>query len=244
MLPQFVIRLICGMGLMLTAMPRRGVPGAFFRIILLLILGLAALYVLTTSGSQTLPIVLCVLAFGGSILWLLELRVAGTVVLFLVAGVGLLEMGFSAARRLPTETELDSGWFFAGDFASAAVLGSTMVGMLLGHRYLTAPGMSLAPLQRLNAFVGASAFARLVVSAAVLAMVPALLRTGGTHVIWLGLRWLAGIVGPITVCLMVRQILRYRNTQSATGVLFVGVILSFIGELTAELLTRELQLPL
>ena len=30
---------------------------------------------------------------------------------------------------------------------------------------------------------------------------------------------------------MVWRILRYRNTQAATGVLFVGVIVTFIGEL-------------
>lgn len=244
MLAHFVIRLICGMGLMLTVMPRRGVPGAFFRILLLLILGLAALYALSTSGGLVSPVALCLLAFSGSILWILERRVAGTVVLFLVAAIGLVELGLSAARLLPTESAMQPGWFFAGDFASAAVLGSTMVGMLLGHRYLTAPGMSLAPLQRLNAFVGASAFARLTVSAAVLGMRPDVFSAGGPQLIWLGLRWLAGIVGPLAVCIMVRQILRYRNTQSATGVLFVGVILSFIGELTAQLLMKELHLPL
>ena len=42
---------------------------------------------------------------------------------------------------------------------------------------------------------------------------------------------------------MVLRILRYRNTQSATGVLFVGVILTFIGEATAALLYRELSIP-
>jgi hypothetical protein len=46
------------------------------------------------------------------------------------------------------------------------------------------------------------------------------------------------------LALMVWRILRYRNTQAATGVLFVGVIVTFIGELSATLVSRELHLPL
>ena len=66
------------------------------------------------------------------------------------------------------------------------------------------------------------------------------LLTESTYWIWLALRWLAGILGPWAVCIMVHRILRYRNTQAATGVLFVAVILTFIGELTADLLQRAL----
>jgi hypothetical protein len=42
---------------------------------------------------------------------------------------------------------------------------------------------------------------------------------------------------------MVWRILKYRNTQSATGVLFAGVILTFIGELSAALLDKDLSHP-
>jgi hypothetical protein len=42
---------------------------------------------------------------------------------------------------------------------------------------------------------------------------------------------------------MVHRILSYRNTQSATGVLFVAVILTFIGELTGDLLLRTVRIP-
>ena len=244
MLAHFVVRLVCGIGLMLLVMPRKGVPGAFFRILMLVLVGLSALAAVSTTGSLVGPVLLTLGAFAGSSLWMLERRTAGTVILYVVTLGAFAELGISAMGRLPADSQLAPSWFFAGDFASAAVLGSTMVGMLLGHRYLTVPGMSLAPLQRLNAFVGASAIARLAVSAAVLKAAPLSLSGSSSYAIWLGLRWLAGIVGPLVVCVMVRQILKYRNTQSATGVLFVGVILSFIGELTADLLFRELHLPL
>jgi hypothetical protein len=52
------------------------------------------------------------------------------------------------------------------------------------------------------------------------------------------------LAGPLLLSLMVRRILRYRNTQSATGVLFAAVILVFIGETTAALLFRDFQWPL
>jgi hypothetical protein len=61
---------------------------------------------------------------------------------------------------------------------------------------------------------------------------------------WLALRWAAGVAAPAVLFVMVRRILRYRNTQAATGVLFVAVILTFIGEMTALLLEHELRRPL
>src|SRR5207302_9848121 len=46
---HFAIRLICGIGLALCAMPRKGVAAAFFRITLLVVLGLAVLFALASD---------------------------------------------------------------------------------------------------------------------------------------------------------------------------------------------------
>ena len=70
-------------------------------------------------------------------------------------------------------------------------------------------------------------------------MIGAGLLDSQTHLLWLTLRWVAGIIGPIILVFMVHRILKYRNTQSATGVLFTGVILTFIGELSATLLAQH-----
>jgi hypothetical protein len=48
------------------------------------------------------------------------------------------------------------------------------------------------------------------------------------------IRWSAGLVGVLLVGIMAWQTLRIPNTQSATGILYVGVILAFLGELTAQ----------
>ena len=237
----FALRLIFGMSLMLCIMPRRNVPSAFFRIILLVALGLAALFALTSPAMLWWGIALGVAAFVGSVCWLLEQRGAG------MAAIGMvLALSFITANLL-TET-LAVGPAYGhwlprmSALASAGTLGAAMTGMLLGHRYLTAPGMPLAPLIWLNAGLGLAAVFRGLVSAAALASGIAVLSES-TFWIWLALRWLAGILGPMAACIMVHRILRYRNTQAATGVLFVAVILTFIGELTADLLQRALGMP-
>jgi hypothetical protein len=122
------------------------------------------------------------------------------------------------------------------------MLGGAVTGMLLGHWYLTAPTMSIDPLRRITVYYGIAGVVRLVLSAVALWLGWQAL-SGSTQLVWLALRWLAGILGPLLVAWMVLRILRYRNTQSATGVLFVGVILTFIGEATAALLYRELSIP-
>jgi hypothetical protein len=123
------------------------------------------------------------------------------------------------------------------------LLGGAVTGMLLGHWYLTAPTMSIAPLNRLTFYFGGAAVFRLALSAIALALAWQQLSSD-THLVWLGLRWLAGILGPLAVFVATWRILKYRNTQAATGVLFVGVILSFIGEMTASLLFSDLRMPL
>ena len=237
----FALRLIFGMNLMLCVMPRDKVPSAFFRIILLVELGLAVLFGLTSPAMLWWSVALGAAAFVGSVLWLLERRSAGVAAIVLILALSLV-----AANVVPATSAAGSSngnWLPPlSALASAGTLGAAMTGMLLGHRYLTAPGMPLAPLIWLNAGLGLASVFRCLVSVAALTMGIGVL-TDATYWIWLALRWLAGILGPMAACIMVHRILRYRNTQAATGVLFVAVILTFIGELTADLLQRALRVP-
>ena len=54
---------------------------------------------------------------------------------------------------------------------------------------------------------------------------------------WLYLRWLSGIAGTLLLAAMTWQTLRIPNTQSATGLLYVMVVLVFIGESISVFLT-------
>jgi hypothetical protein len=239
---HFAIRLICGVGLALCVMPRRDVASAFFRIMLLVVLGLGVLFTLAAPGGAFWRgVALSIVAFVGSVCWLLERRQAGTVAIGAIFVLALVEVVFFGGGSPRSAT--GPHWLAAvSALAGSATLGTALTGMLLGHRYLTAPGMPLAPLIWLNAGLGLATLFRFLVSA--IALVTGFGALGQSFDwILLALRWLAGIFGPMVICVMVQRILRYRNTQAATGVLFVAVILTFIGELTGDLLHRTLGVP-
>lgn len=237
-------------------MPRRFVSSGFFRIQMLLGLGLAVLATVIVSPSppESTPLLglnatrflssaIAASAFVGSILWTLERRRAGT---FLAAVVclGSLVLLVSGALASFAGTTAAQPWMASAvNIASAGILGTSMTAMLLGHWYLTSPTMSLGVLARLNVYYGIAVFFRGLVAALGLAGGWEHLN-GGLPLVWLIFRWIAGILGPAVACYMVTNILKYKNTQSATGVLFGSVILIFIGELLAVLLSRELQYPM
>jgi hypothetical protein len=211
-------------------------------------------------------------AFVGSVLWTLGRRAGGHragVLIGLLTAAALLQIEPSVGRAVDPSaagTSVDgdpaerrpvarerSGTAEAGQpsavlsvlagLSSAWLLGSVLTGMLLGHWYLTATAMPLAPLERLNQFLASAAVLRGIIAGVGLAGCPVPI-VGGTHLVWLLLRWLSGIAGPLAASVLVWRILKYRNTQSATGVLFAGVILVFLGEMAATLLSNELHHPL
>ena len=116
--------------------------------------------------------------------------------------------------------------------------------MLLGHWYLNAPGMQLAPLRRLLA-----AAAVVVVLHAALCGWSASLRAAqpmrnNSVVAVLALRWLFGLAGVVILIWMAWRTLDVPNTQSATGILYVAVIGTFVGETMSLLLSAESVYPL
>lgn len=265
LIAQFALRLLLGMSLTWAVLPRRDITSGFFRIQLLLALALAVLAAVTSEGfsppaassagvegraspaAMSTGIVaggcaaLAVAAFLGSVAWTLERRAGGTAFLgaILLGSAALLS---AAAASRATEPEAIAFHVFS-ELASAAVLGSCVTGMLLGHWYLTAPTMSIAPLGRANLWFALTVLSRLIAAGVGLWLDRGQV-VGPTHGVWLTLRWAAGLVLPLVLCAMVWRILRYRNTQAATGVLFAGVILVFLGELAGTLLSREVAWPL
>lgn len=268
MIAHFSLRMVFGISLMWILMPRAKVTAGFFRIQMLLVMSLSVLAGLTVSNqplvaSLAVPAqldlsqlaliqsVLCwtlvVIAFLGSVFWTLGRRGMGTACIILIGSISFLTRVFSyfgpflvVGETLRFDTTLILG--FLSDLATSAMFGGCMTAMLLGHWYLTAPSMSHAPLNHLNLLYGIAGLMRLLLSAICLFLFWSLI-TSSTEWVWLSLRWLAGILGPLLVSVMVWQIMKYKNTQSATGVLFVGVILTLIGELSAILLAHELKAP-
>ncbi len=62
--------------------------------------------------------------------------------------------------------------------------------------------------------------------------------------LFIALRWLGGLVGVLILAVMAWQTLKIPNTQSATGILYVAVIGTFLGELISMLLSAESVYPL
>lgn len=255
MLATFILQLMVGIGLMWAVMPRAAVTTGFFRNQLLLTLGLAIVAGLAASAptepaSPQFPpwatVACCGVAafaaFIGQAVWMLGWRKAGDVCLFVVLVGSVAALGFVDLLRFDPRSPVGAlHWASRG--ATAAIVGSTVTGMLLGHWYLTAPTMSIAPLGTLTQAVFWSAVVRFAVSAAAL-MLGGLERIHNpAHWTWLAMRWGGGILVPVVLAMMTWRILKLRNTQAATGVLFAAVITTFIGELAGSLLTLDLKHP-
>lgn len=134
---------------------------------------------------------------------------------------------------------------FASVVTSGLLLGTTMAAMLLGHWYLNSPTMELVPLRRLIIAMGVVVTLQAIVSA--LGLWGELTYANQISTQWwlfLLLRWLFGIVGVGILAVMAWQTLNIPNTQSATGILYVAVIGTFVGETMSLLLSAESLFPL
>jgi hypothetical protein len=135
----------------------------------------------------------------------------------------------------------------ADDLTAAALLGTALTAMLVGHSYLISPGMALTPLLRMLMALGAALGLR----AAVIGWGLWRWTGGGTTdnltgdiALWLPVRWLVGIAAPLVFGGMALAAARIRSTQSATGILYVAVVCGFLGELLSLLLARQTGAPL
>ncbi len=148
-----------------------------------------------------------------------------------VAAVGLLSVPVAAVIAL------------AG---VAAMLGLTLMDMLLGHAYLTASKMSISPFLRLNRSVAVVMILR-AVCAVVITMVLQHLtpsdKLWNLQGLYIGTRWFVGLLVPAVFIYMAQDCIKRRSTQSATGILYVAGVLIFIGEIIALNLVRNTGLP-
>lgn len=182
-------------------------------------------------------------SYVAAVCWLYEKPRGGTTALVVIAALGLV----GAVWAVPTSGKPPQAeWLCRADaVASGLLLGITMAAMLLGHWYLNAPGMKIAPLEKLNLLIGAALVVRAVVSGLGLAgHLSVVERVEFVQWLMIGLRWGAGIAGTAGLVLMTRSTLKIPNTQAATGMLYVAVITTFLGELVGQLLTAANVYPL
>lgn len=238
------------------------VTSGFYRVHLWVLMGLNTLAALVLYSQReqfqeilarpqaalAAAFVLTLLCYGGAVVWLYERSRAGLGVLWSVAGCGLLGAivatpglaGLPGAETAWLPRALDVAELISG----GATLGATLGAMFLGHWYLNTPTMQLLPLRRLIALILLSVLLRAAVSGIGLALVALGEPLEVQFWIFVAFRWLSGIVGTAIFAVMAWYALAVPNTQSATGILYAAVVVVFLGELTAMLLSVDRLYPL
>ena len=127
-----------------------------------------------------------------------------------------------------------------------AMVGLALMDMLLGHAYLTASKMTIAPFRRLNlalAGVLVGRFVRAVPLALALNVWRPVEGLWNLNLFMIGTRWAVGLLVPAVFVYMAHDCIKRRSTQAATGILYVAGLLIFIGEIIALHLVRQTGLP-
>jgi len=244
MLAIFCLRLASGMLACLFLLSPAQVNPRFFRTQFLTALALTALAAVFVRDDANLWLWMSlggvmVLTALGSMVWMLDGAPGGRTLLMLATPLAILALGQTGYC---VRAEGEPWWLVWDDLTAAAILGSAMTAMLIGHSYLIAPAMSLTPLYRLLGALAGSTVARICVAAAGLWLWTGE-RPGTTldneMILWLAVRWGIGFALPLILCWLAWETTRIRSTQSATGILYVVVILCFLGELTSQLLVAR-----
>jgi hypothetical protein len=247
LLAQFLLRLAFGLAVGMEITSPRLVSSGYFRNHLYVTLGLATLAALALAQLSTpamwLAIATAGLSYIGSVCWLYESPRTGRAMLWLVAACSLAAA--LVAQPPQVNGALPEMLQPIAIILSGLVLGLVVAGMLLGHWYLNAPGMELAPLRRLIIAAVVAVGLQMVLSGAdLIVSLPAGTDSSVGWWFFVALRWSFGLVGVLMLLWMAWETLKIPNTQSATGILYVAVIGVFVGELAAQLLSAKSAFPL
>ncbi len=269
LLIQFLLRLTFGLALGMAITSSKQVTSGYYRNHLYVTLGLASLAAILsrTAAPEAFwyAVAAAVASYVGAVGWLYEKPRFGKVMLMLVvwtsmeAGFhqieseGISELAYSTKYSSSLENvealpSLIARTHFFEPFTfgtSGLLLGMTMASMLLGHWYLNTPTMEMEPLRRLILVMAFAVGLQSVVS--LFGLWGELTYADNLTTQWyafISLRWTFGLIGVAILTWMAWQTLKIPNTQSATGILYVGVIGTFVGETMALLLSTESIFPL
>jgi hypothetical protein len=242
MLAAFCLRLSLGLVAFLPLLPAGKMHPRFFRTQFLTALGLAIVALCIGFDAQPLILwpLICgvVVALVGSVIWTLDPPPLGRTIGWLATLVFAIGAASFASQSV--------NWLaWADAITSGLLLGGTLTAMLVGHSYLISPGLTIRPLMTMLSVCAVCLLAR----AAVLAVVamPLLsasdVAVSSDYWLWFVPRCLIGIGGPLVFGVLAYRTARIHSTQSATGILYVVVICTFIGELFGMLIERAAGMP-
>ncbi|MGH9324922.1 MAG: hypothetical protein ACRD3V_34190 [Vicinamibacteria bacterium] len=239
-------------GLFLTAMISlfHRLPTGFLRFCTLSSTVLASLAAIPSSSPETVRLAWAALSLASAI-WYLVLRRTGenrNAIAIAAAVVGLVAPAVSA-----TAVQGGPAWLaVSGSLSSSLLLGAVSVTMILGHWYLVDTSLSIAPLRDGALWVSLTVVLRWAAVGAALSFGGwEMLRIGraadvifSTHALFFLFRSLMGLAAPLLLAGMIWQTVKIRSTQSATGLLYVALILVLFGELISSFLRVATGYPL
>jgi len=244
LLALFLVDLAAGLFLFLPLVGRRNAGVKFYRLIFITTgaLSAGAAFSHLHAGARALAggdAVVIVLTVIGLLTLRYPKRLAFRLPVALLgcAYLVLIVMSWQAA------TGASLAWSVAGALASAALLGSVNLAMILGHWYLVVRGMAIDPLKRLSIATLAASLARVLVVAAALYVDGTFQEVGVRQGIFFWMRAGWGLAGPLLLYPMVWGTVRIRSTMAATGILYVDCVAVIIGEVLGGYLASMAHLP-
>lgn len=165
------------------------------------------------------------------------------------AGAGLAGL-VASANVYPTPVWGPYGTA-ASFLLSAFTVGTVTTAMLLGHWYLVVPNLSTRPLFLLLGILVTALVAQLALAGAGILLLaghpPVAARhdfvSGGYSLVFWG-HLAVGVVLPLVIVGLTFQSTRLRSLMSATGLLYVAVVLTLVGQVTGKALLFGANLPL
>lgn len=163
----------------------------------------------------------------------------------LVPAAAAALLAAAADGRLTAGASGPSWAFGLNAVCASMLLGSVIVGMLLGHWYLVRARLDISHLVVFARFFAAAVFGRAVlfviglIGAASLSasgMELFLKTTAVDRGFFFWQRVFFGLLGPAAFACMVHETARVRSTQSATGILYIAVVFVMYGEFLARYL--------
>jgi hypothetical protein len=248
-MPETFLLLLCGGVMLASAVPApKSVTLQWLRlsgIIAMTMLGLSAFFwsrgEIANRQELTFYVIVAVLIA----IQLALVQTARAIIARIPAVLSFLLTLPLAMRLLGTPVNVPYGAAVIGCLGVAAMTGLVLMEMLLGHAYLTAAKMTIAPFQRLNFIFAGTVGLRMFFAFCAILMEP----RWPIELFWprqgllVGTRWLVGLLLPCVFIYMAHDCIKRRSTQSATGILYVTGVVIFIGEMIAMYLTRETGLP-
>jgi hypothetical protein len=134
--------------------------------------------------------------------------------------------------------------------ATGAVAGSVSLAMVLGHWYLTIPNLDVAHLRRLNRVAALSMATSIALLGITCLLFSGRLEAGSSPLFGprglfhFGTRLAVGLALPLLFAWMTSSSLDFKNTRSATGILYASTILVLIGTAVSVSLQSTYGVPL